>query len=83
MTATLDRPVKAAASAQPLRLSLKRTLIQQFDAETLYHLWWLKTHESLGMVARRQLSDSSIEELAELFVSGRTPTLGWWRRHAS
>lgn len=30
---------------------------------------------------RQMLEDADFEELADMLVSGRTPTIGWWRRH--
>jgi hypothetical protein len=66
-----------------LSLSLRRLLIEHFDAAVLYELAWLKQHESPGMIARRNLSDASIGELADLLTAGRKPTIGWWSRHAA
>ena len=66
---------------QPVRLSiaLKRLLIASFAPETLRHLAYLMERD--GLRARRQLSQASIEELAEMIVNGRKPTLGWWTRN--
>lgn len=33
------------------------------------------------MVARRDLSDESIDELALMLIASRVPTIGWWKRH--
>ena len=64
-----------------LSLSLRRLLIEHFDAAVLYELAWLKQHECPGLIARARLSDASVEELADLLTAGRKPTLGWWTRH--
>jgi len=69
-----DAPVR-------LSLSLRRLLIEHFDAAVLYELAWLKQHESPGTIARARLDDASIEELAEMLTNGRKPGLGWWSRH--
>lgn len=66
-----------------LSLSLRRLLVDQFDAETLRHLAALKESETPGSIARRNLSEASKDELAEMLTAGRTPTIGWWRRRAS
>jgi len=64
-----------------LSLSLRRLLIEHFDAAVLYELAWLKQHDSPGMVARRDLSNASIEELADMLTRSKKPTYGWWCRH--
>jgi hypothetical protein len=71
-------------TAKPIRLSLsaKRLLTSQFTSEALRHLASLMEYESPGMVARRRLSESSINALAEMYVAHKTPTIGWWRKHA-
>ena len=68
----------------PVRLSvsLRRLLVSQFTASDLRHLASLMEAESPGMIARRDLSNASIEELADLLVSGGKPTIGFWRRHS-
>jgi hypothetical protein len=63
-------------------LSLRRLLIEHFDAAVLYELAWLKQHECPGMIARSRLSDASVEELADMLTAGLRPTLGWWTRHS-
>jgi hypothetical protein len=64
----------------PLPVSLKRVLVQQFTADDLLHLAWLKYAESPGLMARRNLTDEGIEELATMLTDGKIPTCGWWRR---
>ena len=63
-----------------LSLSLRRLLAEQFGPDTLRHLACLMERERPPRVARRRLSEASVEELAEMIVEGRTPTIGWWRR---
>jgi hypothetical protein len=63
-----------------LSLAVKRLLIDTFTADDLRQLAALKDAQSPGMVARRNLSDASIEELAEMLTNARTPTIGWWSR---
>jgi hypothetical protein len=68
---------------QPVRLSisLRQLLVSQFSASDLRHLASLMDAGSPGMVARRNLSNASLEELAEMLTRSRKPTLGWWTRH--
>ena len=63
---------------KPIRLSVstKRLIVSQFTSEALRHLASLMEYESPGMVARRRLSESSVNALAEMYVSGKTPTVG-------
>jgi len=63
-----------------LPMSLRRLLVQQCDAETLRHLAWLKANGAPDLQVRRRLSEASLDELAEMLTSGRSPTIGWWRR---
>ncbi len=65
----------------PLPLSLKRLVVDLFDAEALRHLASLK--ESQTRANHRQLDDASVDELAEMLTNNRWPTIGWWKRHAS
>jgi hypothetical protein len=68
---------------QPVRLSvsLKRLLISQFSPDALRTLAALMEANAPGMDARRDLSNASLEELAEMLTSSRKPTYGWWCRH--
>ena len=70
-------------STAPVRLSLslRRLLVSQFTASDLRHLASLMEAESPGMIARSRLSDASVDQLADLLVSGRKPTIGFWTRH--
>lgn len=86
--ATTTRPTVQTTNLHPhstppvhVSLSLKRLLVDQFTPDTLRTLAWLKEHDSPGMVARRDLSNASIEELADILTAGRKPTIGWWSRH--
>ena len=65
-----------------LPLSLKRLLIDTFSAADLRHLAYLKEASSPQLTARQRLDEAGVDELAEMLVAGRRPTLGWWRRHA-
>jgi hypothetical protein len=67
-----------------LRLNegLKGTVASLFTSAQLRHLAALKDADSPGMRARRNLDEASVEELAEMLVAGKTPTIGWWRRHS-
>ena len=79
ITAKCDRHHRTA----PVRLSvsLKRVLISQFTPDALRTLAALMEAESPGMDARRDLSNASLDELAEMLTSSRKPTYGWWTRH--
>ena len=88
--ATTTRPTVQTTNLHPHRtppihvsLSLKRLLVDLFDAETLRHLATLMESECPGMIARARLDDASVEELADLLTNGRKPTIGWWSRHAA
>jgi len=76
---TINRP----QSTPPIHvsLSLKRLLVDLFDAETLRTLAWQKEHENPGWAARQSLSDASVDQLADMLTAGRKPTIGWWTRH--
>jgi hypothetical protein len=62
--------------------SLRLLIANSFTASELRHLAVIRDAESARSVARRSLDDASVEELASMIVSGRTPTIGWWRRHS-
>ncbi len=72
-TWTAKRPVK-------LSLSVRRMLVEQFDADSLRHLASLMEQDRPSRARRRRLSEAGVEELAEMIVAGRVPTMGWWRR---
>ena len=65
-----------------LSVHLKRLLVSQFTPSALRELASLMEDTSPGMIARRRLSETSVNALAEFLVSGRTPTIGWWKNHA-
>lgn len=64
-----------------LTRNCRRALSQLFTPADLRHLAAMAEHNRAGMMARRRLSPEEIEEYAEMVASGRTPTIGWWRRH--
>ena len=64
-----------------LSLSLRRLLVSQFSASDLRHLASLMQANTPGMIARSRLSNASVDQLADMLTSSRTPTLGWWTRH--
>ena len=68
---------------QPVRLSLslRRLLVSQFSPDALRTLAALMEANAPGMDARRDLSNASLEELAQMLTAGRKPTYGWWCRH--
>ena len=70
-------------TSAPIRLSvsLKRLLISQFTPEALRHLASVMENESPGMVARRRLNETSVNALADILVTGKKPTVGWWLRN--
>jgi hypothetical protein len=68
----------------PLPESLKRVLVQQFTADDLRHLAWLKDAESPGLMARRHLTDEGVEELVDIITRRNSfPTVGFFRRWTS
>jgi excisionase family DNA binding protein len=62
-------------------LSAQRLLVELFEPETLRHLASLLESERPANKARRRLSAEDVEEFARMIGEGRTPTIGWWRRH--
>lgn len=62
--------------------SVLRLLVDQLTAEQLRHIAAAKDAERPDRQARRSLSPAAVDELAEMLNAGRTPTIGWWRRHA-
>ena len=68
---------------QPVRLSLslRRLLVSQFSPDALRTLAALMEANAPGMDARRDLSNASLDELAEMLTSSKNPTYGWWCRH--
>jgi hypothetical protein len=70
----------AAPPVEP-PLGLKRVVMEQFTPEALRHLASLKEAERPRLIARRNLSPASVEELAAMLAAGRRPTIGWWMRH--
>jgi hypothetical protein len=71
-------------TSAPIRwsVSTKRLFVSQFTPSGLRHMASLMEVKSPGMIARRRLSETSVNALAEMYVAGKTPTVGWWRRHA-
>jgi hypothetical protein len=75
--------ISAPSRGQPLRISdsLKELILGLFTASQLRHLAALKESRAPGVRARRTLDAASADELAEMLLDGKTPTVGWWRRH--
>ena len=75
--------VEGRWTTAPIRLSVstKRLFASQFTSEGLRQLASLMDDASPGMVARRRLDESGVNALAEMFIAGKTPTIGWWQRH--
>ena len=75
--------VECRWTSAPIRLSTstKRFLASQFSPEGLRHLASLMDDASPGMIARRHLDETGVNALAEMYVAGKTPTIGWWQRH--
>ena len=59
---------------------MRELLLELFSADQLQHLAAIKRAREPYLVARRRLSEASVEELAEMIVAGKRPTCGWWRR---
>ena len=62
--------------------SLRILIANSFAPDELRHLAAIRDAERPGSIARRSLSNRSAEELADMIVGGRRPTIGWWRRHS-
>jgi hypothetical protein len=60
---------------------LKDLLLELCSADQLLHLAAIKRAREPYLVARRRLSQASLEELAEMVCGGKRPTVGWWSRH--
>ena len=69
-------------SGVSLSNSLKATIAATFTPTQLRHLAALLEADAPGLRARRSLDEAGVEELAQMIVDGRTPTAGFWRRHA-
>ena len=74
MSATVDTP--------PMPLAARRLLVEQFTPATLREMASAMEERAPIRVACRQLDAVGIDALAEMLLAGKTPTLGWWRRHA-
>ena len=61
--------------------SLRIVIANSFTTSELRHLAAIRDAESPSAIARRSLDEASVAELADMIVSGKTPTIGWWRRH--
>lgn len=70
-------------TSAPIRLSvsLKRLLVSQFTPDALRQLAAVIEYESPGMVARRRLNETGVNALADILVTGKKPTVGWWLRN--
>jgi hypothetical protein len=55
-------------------------LLELFTADQLQHLATIKRQRAPYLVARRRLNGASAEELVEMIVAGKRPTVGWWSR---
>jgi len=73
LTTTIDSPLPLAA---------RRLLIAQFTPEALIELGHQLQAAAPGRRAHQQLDDAGVDALAEMLAAGRTPTIGWWMRHA-
>ena len=75
--------VEGRWTTAPIRLSVstKRLFASQFTSEGLRHLASLMELEAPGMIARRRLDENGVNALTEMYVAGKTPTIGWWQRH--
>ena len=75
--------VEGRWTSAPIRLSIstKRLLASQFSPKGLRELASLMDDASPGMIARRRLDENGMNALAEMYVAGKTPTIGWWQRH--
>jgi hypothetical protein len=62
--------------------SLRLVMLALFSDRELEHLVSLRRSGSLTLVARRRLTDAKREELADMLIANRFPTIGWWRRAA-
>lgn len=65
-----------------LSKGLREVMLDQFDASQLRELAALSDSRSARAMARLSLSRASAEELADMIVSGRKATVGWWRRNS-
>jgi hypothetical protein len=63
-----------------ISVHLKALLLELFTADQLGHLAAIKREREPYLVARRRLDEASREELADMLVANRVPTVGWWRR---
>ncbi len=66
-----------------LSVSLKRLLVEQFTPDALRQIAASMDDERPRMVARRRLSEASVEALAEMICAGHVATIGWWKRNAA
>jgi hypothetical protein len=75
------------ATAAPVDLTKlsdrqRQVFAELFTPSTLRHVAAAMEARDPRLVARRRLSEASLCELADMILEGRTPTIGWWRRHA-
>jgi hypothetical protein len=62
--------------------SLRLLIADSFTTDELRQLAAVRDARSPRGIARRSLDEASREELADMIVSGKRPTVGWWRRHS-
>ena len=74
MTTTIERP--------PMSLAVKQLLVDHCGPATLRALACQIEESTPIRLACQQLDDAGVDALAEMLAAGRTPTIGWWRRHA-
>lgn len=73
-------PLDTADPCVELPANLRRVFVTQFSADVLRHLAGAMEADSPVLVARRRLTESGVERLAELMENGRHPTVGFYRR---
>ncbi|MGA7418610.1 MAG: hypothetical protein WBW80_11490 [Acidimicrobiales bacterium] len=78
-------PATIAERPRPIEVSdsLRILIANSFKPSELRHLAAIRDAESPRVVARQSLDEASVEELADMIVSGKRPTIGWWRRHST
>jgi hypothetical protein len=56
-------------------------ILEHLAPRTLRELASIIENRDPELVARRELSDDGVERLAEILLSGSTPTVGFWTRY--
>lgn len=81
---------RPASSAQPTKTqerggrSQRRdvvTVLEHLSPETLRDLAGAITARRSSTIARRRLSPEGVDKLADILLSGTTPTIGFFRRN--